>query len=256
MLQLTRTFLLGTWPRPPELQLMLLQTRWRQVPVREEGGVTVPEVSKAAVDVRLSTTAYQRQPSSLYNKQMHHQNQGKAQMTAARLDLAQGQLPPVRFQHVKTAARPLHRFGEGATLVTSFAMLVVSGQLKMLRRERSLITRRSLLQAPRNSPTRCDEETGNQASKTSRPCWRDQLASRAVCCELLAASTHIANAHGISVSRPHRIARAVHTRTSRPSRSRLHPLPQYEQAQCHIKSICAPWRTFSPKAQSQCNHGP
>ena len=171
MLQLTRTFLLGTWPRPPELQLMWLRTRWRQVPVRGEGGVTVPEVSKAAVDVRLSTTAYQRQPSSLYNKQTHHRNPGKAQMRAARLVLAQGRLPPARFQRVRTAARQLHRFGEGTTLVISSVMLVVSGQLKLLRRERSLTARRPLLQAPRNSPTRCDEEAGNQASKTSRPCW-------------------------------------------------------------------------------------
>jgi hypothetical protein len=206
MLQLTRTFLLGTWPRPPELQLMLLRTRWRQVLVREEGGVTVPEVSKAAVDVRLSTTAYQKQPNSLSNKQMHHQNRGKAQMIAARLVLAQGRLPPARFQHVRTAARPLHRFGEGTMLVISFAMLVVSGQLKMLRRERSLITRRPLLQAPWNSPTRGNEEAGNQASETSRPCWRNQLASRGFCCKLLTTPTHVANAHGISVSRPHRIA--------------------------------------------------
>ena len=206
MLQPSRTFLLGTWPHPPELQRMLLRTSWRQEPVREEVGVTEPEVSKAAVDVLLSIIAFQRQPSSLYSKRMHHRNRGKAQITAARLVLAQGRLPPARFQHVRTAARLLHRFGEGTTLVISFAMLVVSGQLKMLRRERSLITRRPLLQAPWNSPTRGNEEAGNQASETSRPCWRNQLASRGFCCKLLTTPTHVANAHGISVSRPHRIA--------------------------------------------------
>jgi hypothetical protein len=219
MLQPSRTFLLGTWPHPPELQRMLLRTRWRQEPVREEVGVTEPEVSKAAVDVLLSIIAFQRQPSSLYSKRMHHRNRGKAQITAARLVLAQGRLPPAQFQRARTAARPSHRFGEGTTLVISFAMLVVSGQLKLLRRERSLITRRPLLQAPWNSPTRCDEEAGNQASKTGRSSWRHQLASRAICCELLTAPTHVANACGISVPRPYRIARAVHTGTSRSSRS-------------------------------------
>ena len=105
MLQPSRTFLLGTWPHPPELQRMLLRTRWRQEPVREEVGVTEPEVSKAAVDVLLSTIAFQRQPSSLYNKQVHHQNvvaSHQQQLGSLKIGLSHAAL-----EHYKCFRRPV-----------------------------------------------------------------------------------------------------------------------------------------------------
>lgn len=121
----TKMFLLATLHRRLGLQLMLLRTRWHQARVRGVVGAMVPEDSKDAMAVQLSTIASPRLPSSHCNKQMPHQSPEMAPTKIAQLEAVQDQPLQVRFQLARTAALLSHLSGVGTTPAISFATPVV-----------------------------------------------------------------------------------------------------------------------------------
>lgn len=149
---------------------MLQQIRWRQEHVRAEAGATALGVSKAATGALLSTTVFPRRPSLRYNKQMLHRSLQTARMRTVLPAPAQDQPRLVQFPPVKTAALLSHRSGAGMMLAISSAMLVVC-EVQRLERTYTNTLPRSLLQASRYPPARCNEEARDQTSKTGRPCW-------------------------------------------------------------------------------------
>jgi hypothetical protein len=125
----TEMSLLETLLRRLELRLMLPQTKWQPGHVPEEAGVMVLEVSKAAVDVLLSTIVCPRRPSSLYNRRMPRRSLRTVRTKAVRPALlVQDRLLRVQFQHVKTVVPLSHHSGEGTTPATSFATRAVRGK--------------------------------------------------------------------------------------------------------------------------------